>query len=258
MAVSAIGGVAFSFIVAGSAAALPMGDSQGDPPPDVVSFAARRSVAEQIQLMTSDAQTVAGGQHRSPLEGRGTTVGAVRTVFIFTELARHGDLGQGASPIEPNGTWIAPVLADSDPAATVLLWRPDGRRLEVAQVSEDRALAQALTTLPEDVDLVYDPPMEAWFSFDGTTLAPIGARAGAPVALDVYAKEMGLAQAAAEAVEYDPAEPLVGGADYFTSATRIAPPGVNRMALLVGILLVAAGVSVGFAGRHREKAISAK
>jgi hypothetical protein len=165
------------------------------------------------------------------------TAGEAHQVYVFTDSFLDGQ--PSANPVRPLDEWIASVLNDGIPTATLRLWEPHGA-VEVAGYNGDTALAAALDSITSLEVLVQDATMGSWYALAEGVLRPLNSSGQAEfsqaVDLDVAQSVIAarIAQVRAESANLE--APVGGGG------------GAARPSSLVAWVLAGALAAISLAG----------
>lgn len=151
------------------------------------------------------------------------------------------------------GQWVAPVTVedgDSDePQAVLRAAQPEDQAISAADVIDDAELAEALQRLEEEVPVVYDDQLDAWFAAGEDEIWPLTEAArtvlSGPVSYPVFQPYVAERHATAQASPA-PEDGVTGGT-------------VRRVGVIAAIVLVgvAATILLRRQARRREDRIAA-
>ncbi len=148
------------FLTPGAAAA-------DDVPPEVAAWFGSEATAVVLQ-----ARQGAAAADGAPA----TDVAEVRLgapVPLATWSAEYVAGGRDTTVTAPLDRWVAPVSAAGDPVGTVTATRTDGGTVDLAYVDGDLSVARGLLALPAGSTVVYDAPLDAYFTVTGDVVAPM-------------------------------------------------------------------------------------
>lgn len=80
---------------------------------------------------------------------------------------------EGAAPVAPVDEWIAPMTDDGRAVGTVTATRTAQGVVELAFFDDNVSVARGLLSLPDGASVVYDPPLDAYFTVTGDVVAPM-------------------------------------------------------------------------------------
>ncbi|KQY22847.1 hypothetical protein ASD16_09535 [Cellulomonas sp. Root485] len=216
-------------------------------PPDEVTAYFEDGAAAAFAGMTSDPAVLdtkdGASRTASPSDGE-VSFGPPRTVHQFTHAYTRGDTR--GDIIEPDGTWIAPVLDSlGDSVGTALVWYPPGQPdPEIAAIEWDPQLGERLASAPAD-PLVHVGEDDAWFTLKNNQLRGLD---GSHVSVVTYGRALASHLAVAD-TSPDPDSDQVGGGPILVSDSVIFRPRGIATALAIGAALVLAGALLR--RRHR-------
>lgn len=216
-------------------------------PPDEVVAYFEDGAAAAFRDMTSDPTVLdtTDGSARTvrPSDGE-ISFGTPRTVHQFTHAYTRGNTR--GTIIEPDGTWIAPVLdGNGASVGTALVWYPNGQpEPEIAAIEWDPHLGERLASAPPD-PLVHFGEDDAWFTVKNDQLRGLD---GSQVSVTAYGGA--LASHFSEVDKNgDPHSDQAGGAPVLVPDSVVLRPRGIATALAIGAALVLAGVLLR--RRHR-------
>ena len=170
-----------------STAAWSSDDTQ--PPDEVMAYFEDGAAAAFIEMTSDPAvlDTMEGTARSAPPSDGDISFGRPRTVHQFTHAYTRGN-SHGVI-IEPDGTWIAPVLdGNGDSVGTALVWYPNGQPdPEIAVIEWDPQLGERLASAPAD-PLIYFGEDDAWFTLENDQLRGLD---GSRVSVVKYGQALG-------------------------------------------------------------------
>jgi hypothetical protein len=164
------------FVSAGGASAATP-DASAAVPPDAQEWfsdhAARvvaeiRGSADIIDIAEKATATAAGA----------ISVGSVHALAMWSAEYRNGVSDAVVST--PIDEWIAPMMTDGRFSGTVTAWRERGV-VTLAYFDDNAELARALDATAVDIPVVYDAPLDAFFTVSDEAVAPLSRTAYAEI-----------------------------------------------------------------------------
>ncbi len=148
--------------------AAPRAAAADDLPADVVAWFESEAAAVVLQARQGEAATADGASSTDAAEVQLGT-----PVPLTTWSAEYVAGGQDAPVTTPLDRWAAPISTAGDPVGTVTAARSDDGAVGLAYVDDDLSVARGLLELPAGSAVVYDAPLDAYFTVTGDVVAPM-------------------------------------------------------------------------------------